>query len=129
MFGRNENITKAYSRRVRLSLISGQNRTQGEYTDNYYQAVAGKAHAAVASPLLLHRFEGICTAGGPIRSIDDHSSSPRRAIVLVAMLLAAKSMLVAEAPSKPLLKGLQEDFAKAFRTVPPTVTQTVSVTQ
>ncbi|HHA2904291.1 TPA: hypothetical protein ACOD92_000545 [Stenotrophomonas maltophilia] len=108
-----------------MSLISGQNRTQGEYTDNYYQAVAGKAHAAVALggalQLLIHRFEGICTAGGPIRSIDDHSSSPRRAIVLVAMLLAAKSMLVAE--------GTREGFAKAIRTVLPTVTQTVSVTQ
>ncbi|WP_146257567.1 hypothetical protein [Stenotrophomonas maltophilia] len=96
MFKINEKITKAYSGRVRSSLISGQNRTQGEYTDNYYQAVAGKAHAAVASPLLIHRFEGICTASGPMRLIDDHSSSPRRAIVLVAMLVAAKSMLVAD---------------------------------
>lgn len=129
MFESNEKITKAYSGRVRSSRLWGQKRTQGEYTDNYYQAVAGKAYAAVASLLLIHRFEGICSASGPIRSIDDHSSSPRRAIVLVAMLLAAKSMLAAEAPSKPLLKGLQEDFAKAFRTVPPTVTHTVSVTQ
>ena len=72
--------------------------------------------SAVASPLLIHRFEGICTAGGPIRSIDDHSSSPRRAIVLVAMLLAAKSMLVAE--------GIREGFAKAIRTVLPTVSVT-----
>lgn len=66
--------------------------------------------SAVASLLLIKRFEGICIAGGPIRSIDDHSSSPRRAIVLVAMLLAAKSMLVAD----------------GFRTVTRTVCQTVS---
>lgn len=41
--------------------------------------------------------------------------------MLVAMLVAAKSMLVAE--------GIREGFAKAIRTVLPTVTQTVSVTQ
>ncbi|HEL4217623.1 TPA: hypothetical protein UM510_000878 [Stenotrophomonas maltophilia] len=105
-----------------MSRLWGQKRTQGEYTDNYYQAVAGKAHAAVALggalQLLIHRFEGICTAGGPIRSIDDHSSSPRRAIVLVAMLVAAKSMLVAE--------GFPQGFGKGFRTVTRTVCQTVS---
>lgn len=47
---RNENLTKAYSRRVRLSRLWGQKRTQGEYTDNYYQGVCSFAHTP---PLLL----------------------------------------------------------------------------
>ncbi|MBH1634996.1 hypothetical protein I5U65_07495 [Stenotrophomonas maltophilia] len=84
-----------------------------------YIYLPGGSVSAVASLLLIHRFEGICTAGGPIRSIDDHSSSPRRAIVLVAMLLAAKSMLVAE--------GFPKGFSEGFRTVTRTVCQTVSV--
>lgn len=74
--------------------------------------------SAVASLLLIHRFEGICTASGPIRSSDDTSSSPRRAIVLVALLVAPKSMLVAEA--------FREGFGEGFRTVARTVCQTVS---
>lgn len=40
----NGNLTKAYSRRVRLGQVSGKNRTCGEYTDNYYQGVCGFAH-------------------------------------------------------------------------------------
>lgn len=43
-------LTKAYSGRVRSSQIPGQNRTQGECTDNYYQGVCGFAH----TPPLLH---------------------------------------------------------------------------
>lgn len=43
-------LTKAYSGRVRSSQIPGQNRTQGECTDNYYQGMCGFAH----TPPLLH---------------------------------------------------------------------------
>lgn len=49
MHKRNENLTKAYSPRVRSRPISAPNRTQGECTDNYYQAVCCFAHTA---PLL-----------------------------------------------------------------------------
>ena len=87
---------------------------------------------AVASQLLLDRFQSPCSANGPnetTRRVADvcstrdgeASSNARRMIVLVALLVAAKTMLLAE--------GFREGFAKAFRTVPPTVTQTVSVTQ
>lgn len=85
---------------------------------------------AVASLLLLDRFQSPCSANGPNetarRAADacstiggEDSSNPRRMIVLVALLVAAKTMLLAE--------GFREGFAKAFRAVPPTVTQTVSV--
>lgn len=46
----NEKVTKAYSRRVRSSRLLGKKRTQGEYTDNYYQAVAKRTPVALASP-------------------------------------------------------------------------------
>lgn len=50
MHKRNENLTKAYSVRVRSGSISGKNRTQGECTDNYYQAVAERSRV-LAPPL------------------------------------------------------------------------------
>lgn len=50
MHKRNENLTKAYSPRVRSRPISAPNRTQGECTDNYYQGVCSFAHTP---PLLL----------------------------------------------------------------------------
>jgi len=76
---------------------------------------------AVASLLLLDRFQSPCSANGPnetARRVADAcstrdgeaSSNTRRMIVLVA-------------------EGFRQGFAKAFRTVPPTVTQTVSVTR
>ncbi|WP_312917716.1 hypothetical protein [Stenotrophomonas sp.] len=118
MFERNEKITKAYSGRVRSSRLLGEKRTQGEYTDNYYQAVAGKAPAVVALAaalqLLIHRFQSRCSASGPSTSRCDlkshfaNSSNARRA--------------VGDLP--PTTKGFREGFAKAFRTVPPTVSVT-----
>lgn len=50
MHKRNENLTKAYSVRVRSGSISGKNRTRGECTDNYYQAVAERSRV-LAPPL------------------------------------------------------------------------------
>ena len=93
---------------------------------------------AVASRLLLGRFQSLCSASGPSTSKRDlkshyaNSSNARRAVgerlVPAALPVAAIAMLVA-AKSLPVAEGFREGFAKAFRTVPPTVTQTVSVTQ
>lgn len=53
----NKKVTKAYSRRVRPSRLLGKKRTQGEYTDNYYQAVAKRTPVALASLLCFTALE------------------------------------------------------------------------
>jgi len=129
-----DKITKAYSRRVRSSRLFGKNRTQGEYTDNYYQAVAGKAPAVVA-------FATAPGSGLPLQhhggQIGERSTSVRRTamrsqcvrmldrcvrmlragnrLLLAGARLTAHSMSAHEATSKPLRKAFPEGFRKGLR--------------